>query len=131
MEFGGTKKTGVVVSPADGETGVSRLWMGGEIPDPLRIHPGAEPPTGYPIILHCFQGSAKGISNVKATLTSAGKPIPFYLNTPANDSELPSGVLIIPKAGLKPNTKYSVSVTGFDAAGAPIDRSWSFTTGAS
>jgi hypothetical protein len=129
IELGGTSEEGVIVAPADGQTNVARMWFGTEIPDPLRLHPDTSQPVGYPIVLVAFQRTDQGLSSVKATLTTNGQPVPFFLNTPANDPELQSAVFIIPSKPLKPKTTYAVSVTAVDAAGQAINRSWTFTTG--
>jgi uncharacterized protein YkwD len=129
IELGGTSEEGVIVSPADGQTNVARMWFGTEIPDPLRLHPDTSQPVGYPIVLVAFQRTDQGLSSVKATLTTNGQPVPFFLNSPANDSELQSAAFIIPSKPLKPKTTYAVSVTAVDAAGQAINRSWTFTTG--
>jgi uncharacterized protein YkwD len=128
IEMGGTSEEGVIVSPADGQTNVQRLWIGTEVPDPLRIHQNASQPVGYPIVLVCFQKDNLGLSNVKAELTSGGQAVPFYLNHPGNDPELQMAVFIIPIKPLKPKTSYTASVTGVDASGHNISRTWTFTT---
>jgi hypothetical protein len=129
LEFGGTKEKGLVVSPADGQRFVPRLWDGIERPDPLRIHEFAEQPVGYPIVFAYFDHETKGLSEVKTSLTLDDKPVPSYVNTPQNDNELTNAVFIMPIKPLKPLTLYKVSVSAKNGAGAPLQKSWSFTTG--
>lgn len=126
IEFSGGHAAGVVVSPGDGQTDVPRRWDATEEPDPLRMHSGAELPTGYPILLCDF--GVKSLAAARATLEADGKAVPFYLNSPQNDDALQTAVFVIPVEPLKPNTTYRVSVHAQDEAGNPIDRSWSFTT---
>ena len=94
------------------------------------MHGGVSGPVGYVITFLHFTPDRAPIRVYGATLTDdAGRDVPFFLNTPANDDFLPYGALVIPQRPLKPNARYSVSVAASTDDGRNISRRWSFTTG--
>ncbi len=140
LEFGSPESGGTVIYPVDGQQNVPLSWDGIETPNPLRIHGraasakntkrrGTREKVGYVITLFYFSPDRTPIQVTGAALATAdGKPIPFFLNTPANDSELKNGALLIPQKPLRPATTYAVSVSAITALGQDISRAWRFTT---
>jgi len=130
MEFGVTTVTDTVVYPRDGQQNVVLQWEDKETPDPLRLYSDASTIVGYVITLFHFSTINEHVRVTSGTLsTSDGTAVPILLNTPANDSYLSNGVLLIPKHPLLPHTKYTASVNASTTSGLDISRTWSFTTG--
>ncbi len=125
-----------VLSPADGQTEVPVSWDGQEIPNPLRVHPEAELPTGYPLVFARFSPRRSGDSTSalmvrSVSLRDPAGDVPVLVNTPAKDPELMGqAVLIIPRRPLRPGTIYRVQVVAYSNTGQEISRSWKFTTAA-
>jgi pSer/pThr/pTyr-binding forkhead associated (FHA) protein len=109
-------------------------WPGIEAPDPLASCPGYERPTGLPLTLQL--GRLVSTNPSAHSLTEDGKPIehcvfdaPSYLNSDSKAQEYgrwnlrnASAVVIVPRAPLRPGSRYAASVT---ANGVPY--TWSFT----
>lgn len=118
-----------VIWPADGQLEVSPQWLDTETPDPLRVHPGANKTTGYPITLHVY-GVREAPTLIEASLRGpSGQPVACYTNTPENDDELDDMILLIPQQPLEPQTRYQARIVVRDPDGRQIARSWQFTTG--
>ncbi|HET6387385.1 MAG TPA: CAP domain-containing protein [Armatimonadota bacterium] len=130
FDFGRSDTTAVVVYPTNGQRNIPTAWQDDESPDPLALH-HVSGVVGYPITLFSFSSSQNDpVASAQASLTdAAGDAIPFYLNTPADDTELTNGIFLIPTHPLSPHTTYVVSVRGATASGRDISRRWSFTTG--
>jgi uncharacterized protein YkwD len=129
VEFGMSGATGTVVSPADGQRGIKLSWEGPESPDPLAVH-GVGGVVGYPIVFSYFSAKNEKISVDSATLeTALGAKVPFYLNTPENDTDLTFAAFVIPKSALQPNTGYTVTVEAHTESGKDISKTWRFVTG--
>jgi hypothetical protein len=119
--------------PPDGAS-VSLDWVAIESPDPLTSCPGYQRPTGLPITLQLGRLVETKLS--AHSLIEDGKPIEHcafdaqsYLNPDPHGQEYArwslrasSAVVIIPRAPLRPGSRYSVSI---DASGATY--AWSFT----
>ncbi|WP_309711550.1 CAP domain-containing protein [Armatimonas sp.] len=118
-----------LVYPADGQLDVAVLWDEVEIPDPLRLYPGAERITGYPITLHVFGEDGK-LSLLSASLTGPNnQPVASYTNSPENDDALEDTILLMPKKPLLPLSTYRARIAVKTPMGREITRSWQFTTG--
>jgi len=134
LNFGTTNEEATVVHPADRQNGVPTSWDGNETPNPLRVHSGRTGGghVGYPITFAHFAPAAgkSAIVVTGATLEAAdtGERVPFYLNTPENDSFLRYAALLIPHKPLRAGATYRVSVTARAENGANIGRVWQFTT---
>lgn len=129
MNYAVSDAEGAGLSPAPGQADVPTSWDGNESPSPLRIH-GAGGPVGYPIVFGWFSPRLEGITIHSMRLSGpSGETVPAYVNTPENDSQLRFAGLIIPKAKLKANTRYTAEVRATTKAGVKINRTWSFTTG--
>ncbi len=128
LAFGMSETAGVTTSPAEGQQQVPTAWDAFENPDPLRIHLQARKPVGYPIVFGYFQPEGEGIVVQKASLTCEGTAIPIFVNSPSNDRELSAAAFLIPHKPLRPNTRYTASVTARTAKGQDISRTWSFRT---
>ena len=90
---------------------------------------GAKAPVGYVITYFVYAAENPIIQVTGAQLLTADKkPVPFYLNTPANDDELTNGALLIPREPLQPGARYTATIQAFTANGINISRTWSFTT---
>jgi hypothetical protein len=126
----GESATGdVLVYPADGQLNVPVQWRDTEIPDPLRLYPGATHLTGYPITLHLY-GVTEKPELVEASLVGPNSaPVACYINTPANDDELDDMVLLIPQKPLAPLTSYQARIVVKRGDGGQVVRTWQFTTG--
>jgi hypothetical protein len=130
LTFELTAERGTIVYPFDGQTDVPTAWGRAERPNPLRIHPGANGIVGYPITLAHFAGPAR-LKAIRAELKdSKGESVPFYLNTPDNDSWLRNAAVILPRRPLNKGETYSVRVEAETENGDSIARAWSFTTSA-
>jgi hypothetical protein len=117
-----TARQQVIVYPADGQTNVPILWLGGETPSPL---PPDAPPyaVGYPITI-------QPIAYVTLDVTQAelhdgnGVPVAVY----PNPSNCGTGCYaLIPINPLQKATTYTASVAG-KVDGVPFERTWMFTT---
>lgn len=119
--------------PPDGAA-VSLDWIGLEAPDPLASCPGYERPVGLPITLQI--GRLVDTKLSAHSLMEDGKPIEHcafdaagYRNQNAAGQEYgrwnlraSSAVVMIPRAPLRPGSRYSVSITANHKTYA-----WSFT----
>jgi hypothetical protein len=118
----------IVLYPLPGQKDVPVTFDGGEIPDPLRMH-GAKAPVGYILTYFLFAAGEPIIRVTGARFTTAeGEPVPFFLNTPANDDKLTNGALLIPQEPLEPGTHYKAAIQAFTPTGINLSRTWSFTT---
>ena len=120
---------GVVLWPADRQTGVPTGWDGAEEPNPLRLYPGASGPLGYTVSMTV--PVAVSLTLAEATLTGPDGAVPFYLFHPAIDDRLKDTVALIPRAPLSAATTYEASFRGQVDLGTglqPFRRTWSFTT---
>lgn len=128
LEFGASETDGVGNYPTMNQREVPTSWRDDETPDPLRMY-GVTGVVGYPILFNYFSGVQSSIKVAKASLTTSnGAMVACYVNTPENDDRLPSGVLIIPKHPLKPDTEYTVIVDAQVVYGPDISKTWTFVT---
>lgn len=124
---GGTAPSPTAVStwPVDGDTAIwTTFRCASEIPNPL---PG-QTFAGYPISL---TGAAK-LTLTEHVLTQGATTVEHVFLTRTSDSTglIPdTQVYLIPKAPLAKSTRYDVKVKG-TVGTAPVDLSFSFTTGA-
>ena len=129
IDFAMSEETAVEVSPADGQKGIPLAWHGPEMPDPLAIH-SVGGVCGYPIVFAYFTPNMDKIVVDGASLdTALGAKVPFWLNSPKNDSELQFGAFVLPKEPLQPNTGYVVTVKAHTQSGEDISKTWKFVTG--
>lgn len=118
-----------VLYPFDKQQDVPTNWNMNEKPNPLRIHPGARRPVGYPIMLVYFDREQMKMDVRTAKLIDdQGAAVPCYLNTPENDSELTNAVILIPKTALRTSTTYMVRVEAAIQGGPEISKTWTFRT---
>jgi hypothetical protein len=118
----------VTVYPSDGQADVATLWEDTETPDPLRLHPGAERVTGYPITLHLF-GEEEKLELIAASLTGPdGQPVACHTNSSKNDDEAEDMILLLPKKPLLALSTYRARIIAKTASGREITRTWQFTT---
>lgn len=130
-----------ILYPVDGQTGVPTSWDASESPNPLRLFPGAldaqgnpKGPTGPVLTASFFDGTVTGTAVTSASLTGADGSTPaFWTLSSANDDELRETVSLIPQAPLKPDTAYTVHITGTYkkstlGAKTPFDVTWTFRT---
>lgn len=110
----------VAVFPANNQSDVP-LYGASETPSPLP--PGASYPVGYPITLQPIFGAALTVTQAELR-DGNGAAIAVYPNPP----DCGTGCYaLIPTAGLKPATTYSVHVAG-SVDSTPFQKTWSFTT---
>jgi hypothetical protein len=127
--FSMSSKTATVVYPYERQSDAPTQWSFRERPDPLRIHPGAKRPVGYPVMLVYFSDHTETLDVRSATLRDAqGSIVPCYLSTPDNDDELKNAVVLIPKSPLQPEAQYSARVEAEVVGGPSILKSWTFRT---
>lgn len=120
----------IILYPVPGQKEVPTTFPGGEIPDPLRLH-GVKAPTGYILSFFLFAAGKPIIRVVGGQLLDAERhPVPFFLNTPANDDQLTNGAFLIPKEPLSPDSRYTATIQAVTSGGLNISRTWSFTTAA-
>lgn len=115
-----TGPPGVAVLPGAGQRNTP-LYGEGETPSPLP--PGGSYPIGYPITLQPLY--ATSLTVAQAELRAGGGALVDLYPNPASCSS--SCYALIPRAGLRPATTYTVHVRGAVDA-APFDIIWSFTT---
>lgn len=123
-----------IMFPAAGKKVFLDRYPGGEFPDPLTGCPGYTAPTGTPIYLQLAASAAVSTSSFKQGTTSLLHCVfdgSNYVNpdsgTQSTGRAVLSGrnaIVLIPKAPLKSNKAYDVSIT---VGGNPI--SWSFLVG--
>ncbi len=123
----------MVVSPAPGDTDVSTTFDGYEVPDPLRRHTSYKYPVGYALMATLTGDSLESIRLVDARLTDGdGQRVRLLTDTPANDDELYTEVILLPVDPLLPDTGYTASVkieaTLNDGSTQTLDKTWSFRT---
>ena len=111
-----------VVFPAAGQTKVPNVFLGNELPDP--VPPGGKYPTGYPITVNYNPFASVVLASASVT-DPTGRPVDGYQLPPARADE--NVLTILPKQPLKPNTRYTVSVT-VRIDGVSKQLQWSFTT---
>jgi len=117
-----TNRQQIIVYPADGQTNVPVLWLGGETPSPL---PPDAPPSavGFPITIQPI--AYVGLHMAQAELRdSSGASVAVYPN-PSNCGT--ACYAIIPISPLQNATAYIVHVVG-GVDGTPFERTWTFTT---
>ena len=124
-----------MLSPRDGQAGVPTHWLDSETPDPLRLHEGARPPVGFPMLFAHFPrrpdaGPSLPLRCDGATLVGPdGRKVPLLVNAPPYDAELGGqAVLLIPRDPLLPDSVYRATVLARNGAGQPISRTWKFRT---
>ncbi|MBX5464078.1 MAG: hypothetical protein IRZ26_00820, partial [Clostridia bacterium] len=108
---------GPVAYPYDGQPAVPTAFYPGEVPDPLKLVPGASYPTGYPITVGFYGSAVEGVEVRSASLREAGgEPVPFWLLTPGGDSperrELEETVVLLPRRPLAVGRSYVYTVEG-------------------
>lgn len=123
-----SEHSGVIVYPGDGQLDVPPQWLDTELPDPLRLYPGASRTVGYPITLHFYGPEGKLELREAALRGPNNQPIACYTNTPSNDDELDDTLILIPQKPLLPETTYTVRIAVRTPAGTDVSRSWQFTT---
>jgi len=118
--------------PHPNQTGVPTGWPGLEGPDPFRLYPDVSGPVGYTITL-TWTDAVDGIVLSRWSLTRAdGEEVACMSFSPAEDEHLEATVALIPYDPLRPETTYTVSMSGIvDAEPGPVpfEERWSFTTG--
>lgn len=128
VEFGTSRDSAIVISPADGQKNVPCAWTNFESPNPLRFHGGAKR-TGYPIVCGVFGPDLPKLNYVKATLLAeGGHEVPCWLNSQDNDAFLTGAAVLFPQSALKPNTRYTVHFSAQNDNRKPIEASATFTT---
>jgi hypothetical protein len=123
---GGGKSVPVVLYPADGQTGVP-LAFGGEIPNPIPDDKDGK--AGYPVTASFAEGTP--VKEVSASLKADGREVEVWLSTPekpADERYQRNTVCLMARDVLKPETAYTVTVTG-KVGGKAWTKTWSFTTG--
>lgn len=113
---------GPVVYPADGQFGVPTAFYPGEVPDPLRLVPGARYPTGYPITVGFYGSTVESVVVRAASLADEdGRPVPFWLITPGDTSEarteLEQTLVLLPRKPLEADRSYVYQVDGVALTG--------------
>ena len=127
--FSMSSEQATVVYPYDKQQDVPTNWSMNERPNPLRIHPSAKRPVGYPIMLVYFDREQMKLNVRSAKLIDdQGNAVPCFLNTPENDSELTNAVILIPKTALRTSASYMVRVEAAVQGGPEISKTWSFRT---
>lgn len=117
-----------IVFPFDGQEGVPPTVQVNELPDPLRIHPGASKLVGMPITVQYF--GLPTFQFVSARLTNRkGEEVKLLINHPGNDTELTSEVICIPSAPLSPKTDYFFELNAKTADQSQNTIRVTFTTG--
>ncbi|MHB8636880.1 MAG: CAP domain-containing protein [Fimbriimonadaceae bacterium] len=125
LDFEMNQVEGLTVSPCDGQHNVPSTWNGFESPNPLRAH-GGQAVTGYPIVIAGFGTHPVQIETGTASLTLHGRAVACYINTPQNDDDLRSTLLLIPVHPLSHGTyRASADLTMVNGTTKHID--WSFT----
>jgi len=110
----------LAVYPGPGQVEVPR-YGAGETPSPLP--PGASYPIGYPITIMPIASTTLTVSEAELR-DASGVPMQVYANPP----DCGTGCYaLIPTAGLKAATTYTVHVAGA-IDGISFDKTWSFTT---
>jgi hypothetical protein len=125
IDFQMNQIEGVTESPCDGQSNVPSTWNGFESPNPLRAH-GGEASCGYPIVIAGFGPHPVQIASGTATLMLNGLPVECYVNTPQNDDELRSALILIPIHPLFPG-KYEATAELNLVNGTTKDVHWSFS----
>jgi hypothetical protein len=126
IDFGhGTSNTNrqqVIVYPADGQTNVPVLWLGGETPSPL---PPDAPPSavGFPITIQPSAYVALQVTQAELR-DGSGRSVAVYPNPSTCGTTCHA---IIPISPLQNATAYTVHVLG-SVDGAAFERTWTFTT---
>ena len=112
----------VIVYPADGQTNVPILWLGGETPSPL---PPDAPPAavGFPMTIQPIAYVALQVTQAELR-DDSGALVMVYPN-PSNCGT--ACYAIIPVNPLQTATVYTVHVVG-SVDGTPFERTWSFAT---
>jgi len=103
--------------------------MVNELPDPLRLHPGATKLVGMPITVQFY--GLPAFAYVGARLTSRkGDVVDLLVNHPGNDKELgPSEVVCIPSKPLLSKTEYFFELVVKSADQSQTTVRTGFTTG--
>lgn len=127
MEFGASSLSSTVTSPADGEQDVPCQWECHEHPNPIKMHSNLTV-VGYPIMVASFARKEPSFLVESADLKDAkGNIVPTWLNTPENDPNLTTGLIIIPQSPLKANTTYEAHAV-VTVNEERLERIWHFTT---
>ena len=127
--FSMSSEQATVVYPYDRQQDVPTNWNMNERPNPLRMHPSARRPVGYPIMLVYFDKEQLTLSVRSARLIDdRGNEVPCFLNTPENDGELTNALILIPKTALRTDASYTVRVEASVLRGPDVSRTWRFHT---
>ena len=119
----------VLTYPCQGITGTN--WqLQGEFPSPVPSRNLGTSPIGQPIFVQVLEGNKLTIASA-SIVGPLGAVALLPTMTRANDPNTELGAhqaLIMPNAPLKPNTSYSVSISGLNS-GVAFSRNFSFQTG--
>lgn len=135
IEFGSEegKSPDLIVSPGSNDFYVPTQFDGHEHPDPVRIHPAAEYPVGYPIMAAVNDIDVKKVSLIEAELKDInGNKVPIWVNSTENDEHLDNEIIIIPEKPLQLDTTYkakvSLTATMENGSSKPFTKEWTFRT---
>jgi len=118
----------VATLPCDGQKGLFSMYTPFG-PVPVAGREMATNPLGRPVVAMVRAGQTLAVTSF--TLTLHGHAVPATLLTAASDPNKlikPNFVALIPDQPLQPQATYTARLVGTNN-GAPVDKSWSFTTG--
>ncbi|MBX3111457.1 MAG: hypothetical protein KF857_05545 [Fimbriimonadaceae bacterium] len=118
-----------IVFPFDGQEGVPPAVVVNEMPDPLRLHPGAGKLVGMPITVQFYGLTSFAFVGARLT-TRKGEVVDMLVNHPGNDNELrPGEVVCMPARPLKSKTEYSFELVVKSGENRQTTLRTGFTTG--
>ncbi|MCD1260184.1 S-layer protein [Paenibacillus athensensis] len=123
----------MVVSPASSDPYVPTSFDGHESPDPLRLHPKAEYPVGYPMMAGVYGSNVEKVSILEVSLQDAkGNNVSLLTNEPDKDDHLTNEVIFMADKPLQPDAVYSAHVklnVSMSSGGTQVfQKDWQFRT---
>lgn len=119
-----------ITYPASGQAGVPTGWTDMESPDP--VPGGFSRKFGYPVTVDF--PTVQQLEGVHAELSTAGKAVAIYLDSPGVGGMADNQLGIVPRRVLFPDTTYAVKVSAqalFNSqVKKPVALRWYFSTGA-
>jgi|GEM_PF-1691000 len=131
--YGSSGSPQLVISPANSDPYVPTSFDGHESPDPLRLHPNAEYPVGYPMMAGVYGADVEKVSILEVSLQDEnGRSLNLLTNEPDKDDHLTNEVIFMAATPLQPDAVYrahlKLNVSMISGGTQVFQKDWQFRT---